>query len=1122
MKLDGYDVCFPRRNIYTHKIILIMRNMLILLFTNALSMFASNSYSQVKTLTLDIENTTVKEILSQIEEQSEFYFLYNSKLIDVNRLVNIHARDEKIKDILDELFADQEVQYVVVDRQIILSPSGLTPMIREVQQPGMVTGMVTDTRGNPMPGVSIVVKGTQAGTVTDPNGAFSLANVPSNGTLVFSFVGYNTQEVSVNSQTVFNVSLVESETRLEDIVVIGYGTVKKRDLTGSVMSIKGEDIHTGVQVSMNQMIQGRSPGVQVTTISSEPGGGITMRIRGPNSITASNEPLYVIDGLPVSNASYPEASLQDGTKSRNPLNALNPGDIESIEILKDASATAIYGSRGANGVVLITTKKGYGKLKVDYSTYYGIQQAARRLDFLNGEEYMNFINDVLVDQGSAPKYTQDQIDAVGEGTDWQSEVLKQAPVINHQLSFSGSTENTQYYSSFSYLNQEGIILSSGIQQYTARINLNHTMNKFSFGLNLNTSLVLDDYVSVGTGYNSGSGVITASREYDPTLPVRDADGKYTVNYAVDLDNPVAIANTWLDDAETNRTFGTFYVDYEMIKGLKARINLASDRQTSRRDEYLTNDTKRGMNSNGYANISEQNRSTYLAEFTINYDKIINDIHHLTALAGSTYQAFNGRNVSAKSSNFPSDAYLTNNLGAGDVSQQRVGSNKFKNQLLSYIGRVNYSLYDKYMLTATIRADGSSRFGEGNKFGYFPSMALAWRLSDEPFLSRVNVLSDLKLRISYGATGNQEIGNYNSLLLLGVVGRAVFNDNTYVGIAPDQMANPNLKWESTKQFDVGVDFGIFKDRISGSLDYYVKNTSDLLYSLPIPPSSGFTTSLQNVGDIRNSGFEFSVTSRNLMGELGWSTTLVGSTIKNKVMNLGELGEIYQGGFAFAYDVSILKEGYPMNSYYGYVVEGIFQSDEEIAESAQPTANPGDLRFKDVNNDSTITIADRTILGDPFPDFTFGLSNTFSYKGFELDIFLEGMIGNELLNGEVKASETPIELVRNRLSYVKDRWTPENKDSENPSFVTFSNTYASNSRLIEDASFLRMKNVRLSYTVPWKKVRSLNVFVSAQNLFTLTKYRGYDPDVSSLGDSEIRVDYGAYPRARIYTFGFNVGL
>ncbi|MBE0655111.1 MAG: SusC/RagA family TonB-linked outer membrane protein, partial [Bacteroidales bacterium] len=434
----------------------------------------------------------------------------------------------------------------------------------------------------------------------------------------------------------------------------------------------------------------------------------------------------------------------------------------------------------------------------------------------------------------------------------------------------------------------------------------------------------------------------------------------------------------------------------------------------------------------------------------------------------------------------------------------------------------YSLLDKYLVTATMRVDGSSRFGEGNKFGYFPSMALAWRISEEPFLKQTDFMSDLKLRISYGSTGNQEIGNYNSLMLLGVVGRAVFDDIDYVGIATDQMPNPSLKWETTRQFDAGVDFSILNDRISGSLDYFIKNTSNLLYNLPIPPSSGFTTSLQNVGDIRNSGFEFSITSRNLTGELGWTTTFISSTLKNEVINLGELGEIYQGGFAFAYDVSILKVGFPMNSYYGYVVEGIFQSEEEISGSAQPTAKPGDLRFMDTNNDGAITISDRTILGDPFPNISLGMNNTLTYKGFELDIFLESTLGNELLNGEIKASETPIELVRNRLSYVQDRWTSDNRDSKNPSFVSINNTYAMNSRVIENASFLRLKILRLSYTVPWDKVRSLNIYVTGQNLFTLTNYTGYDPDVSSLGNSEIRVDYGAYPRARIYTFGLSIGL
>jgi len=610
---------------------------------------------------------------------------------------------------------------------------------------------------------------------------------------------------------------------------------------------------------------------------------------------------------------------------------------------------------------------------------------------------------------------------------------------------------------------------------------------------------------------------------DPTLPVYTTDGSYSLHPNIDIDNPVAIAKTWLEDMETNRTFGSFFAEYSIFDNLTAKINLGSDRQFARRDEYVTkNDSRRGQNANGQAYVRQQERTNYLVEFTLNYDKTFKEIHHVNALLGSTYQEFDVRTFSASASDFPTDAYLTNCLSAGNSTYYEIGSSKEKHQLLSYLGRVNYSLLDKYLLTASFRVDGSSRFGEDHKFGYFPSVALAWKMTEEPWLKDLDFISNLKLRTSYGITGNQEIGNYESLMLLSVAGQAVFNDNVYVGISPSQLGNPDLRWETTAQFDAGFDLGVFDDRIAFSFDYFHKKTFDLLLYIPIPRTSGFTTSLQNVGDTKNTGFEFSVTSRNLIGRLGWTTTLIGATAKNEVVNLGTAEQILTGSLRFCTEMTIIDEGLPMNSYYGYVVEGIFQSTEEIAASAQTTAKPGDLRYKDISGDGMISSADRTVLGDPYPDFTFGVDNTFTYKGFELNLFFEGSVGNEMLNVEAVNAETPIESIRNRMSYVLDRWTPTNTDSENPSFNSTSVTYAINSRVVEDASYVRLKNLRLSYTVPVKGIRSLSVFATAQNLFTFTNYRGYDPDVNAFGNSNVKVDYSTYPLSRIYTVGLNLGL
>lgn len=984
------------------------------------------------------------------------------------------------------------------------------------------TGKVTTTNREPLVGATVTVLKKNISSITAIDGTYSIRANPGD-TLQFTFTGYETKEIIVGSDKSINVTLSLDVTEMDKVIVVGYGTVKKSDLTGSVVSIDADKINKGVQPSVANMLQGRAPGVQITSLSGEPGSGFAIRIRGSNSINAGNDPLYVIDGFPISNDAAPGSSVAAMPTSRSPLNALNPGDIESIEILKDASATAIYGSRGANGVILITTKKGKGKLKLDYSGYAGIQQAEKKLDMMNGAEYMNFINSVAKDQGQTPVYTPQEITEIGKGTNWQSEIFRSAPVTNHQISLSGASEKTQYYLSFDYLNQQGVIISSGTKQYKGRVNLTHSESKLKFGINLNTSRIDDDYVPNGLDINAVAGIVTSSLQMDPVMKIKNPDGTYAESKILDLDNPVAIGKTIYDDGQTNRTFGNFYIEYSILNNLRAKLNYGNDRQTSRRDGYTTNITKRGQRTNGKADISQEDRSNDLIELTLSFNKEFSKIHQVSAVAGYTYQIFNGRGFNAGSTNYPTDAYLTNNVNAGDNTTNIVGSGRYKHQLLSYLARVNYILSDKYLLTASFRADGSSRFGEQHKYGYFPSVAVAWKLGEEDFIKSADVFSDLKLRASYGQTGNQSIGNYQSLVLLGVTGSAIFDENQVVGISPVQLGNQNLKWETTRQFDVGLDFGLLNNRITGSLDYFVKNTNDLLMYLPIPLTSGFGTSLQNVGNTRNSGFEFLINSKNLTGNFQWSTTLNGSTINNKVISLGPIDEIFQGGIRFVDQFTVIRPGQPINSYFGYKVEGIFQSKEEVEKSAQPNAKPGDFRFADENGDGQISPSDRTILGSPFPDFALGFANTFSYNGFDLDIFFEGVFGNEMLNFTKIDSESPIEFKRNRMAYVLDRWTPDNPSTKNPSFITNSGKPV-NSRVVEDASYIRLRSVRLSYQFNniFRFARSVSLFVTGQNLFTITDYSSYNPDVSSLGNSNLRVDYNSYPLSKIYTVGINLGL
>lgn len=1112
--------------LFSFKTLLIMKLIIILLVITGLQVTAKPSEAQK--VSLSANNISLKEVFQKIRKQTGYQFFYKDEYLKKAKLLDIHVDNVSIEEALDDCFKDQPLSYEIVGKIIVVKTKQQTkdndPASQSVAPP--VQGKVTDSvTGKPLAGVTIQVKGGSTGTVTDADGNFSL-EAPDGAVLVVSYLGYEEKQIRVSGSATLSISLAPTTTGLNQLVVIGYGKIAKKDLTGAISSLGIEDFNKGLQTSVDQMIKGRVPGVHITQSTSAPGGGVSVRIRGVNSLTASNDPLYVIDGFPIDNSAITPGG---SSMQRNPLNTLNPQDIASIEILKDASATAIYGARGANGVILITTKKGEtGRLSVNYNVYAGVQQVAKTLDLLNTSEYISFLNGLRQAEGQAPEFSEQEISEIGKGTNWQKEIFRNAAVQNHQLSFSGGTENTKYYVSLNYLDQQGIVIGSGIKRYSSHISLSHTINKFNFGINLNTSLVKDDFVrSDPFDINAGAGVVAAAVQMDPTIPVKDDEGKFTKPESVDLENPVALAYGQYDNAKTNRTFGDIFAEYEILKSLKAKLTFGSDRRTSRRDFYDSRETKRGEGTNGLARVRDQEGDDYLVAFTLSYDDYIQTDHHINAVLGYTYQTFNSRGLNTSAYNFNTDDFLTNNLSAGDKESYDIGSWRNKHQLLSYLGRVNYTFKDKYLATASFRIDGSSRFGKDEKFGYFPSLALGWRLDREPFIADLGLFSSLKLRASYGVTGNQAIGNYNSLALLGPTQTAIYGDAEYSGLAPVQLANPDLKWETTKQYNVGLDYGFVNGRITGSINYYIKNTSNLLLRLPIPSTTGFTTSLQNVGGTRNRGFEFLISSENFTGKFSWSTTFNLATNRNEVTDLAGLPFILQGGVRFVDQISILREGDPINAYYGYKVKGIFHSEEEVKSSAQPFAKPGDIWFEDTEKDGKITSDDRTILGSPYPDFTFGLSNHFAYAGFDLDVFLYAEIGKELFNFNRLDTEYPFSFRRNRMSYVLDRWTPDNASSNVPSYLPAQVSYGSkvNSRVIEDASYLRVENIKLSYNFPGLKskvVRSLSFYLSVQNLFTITDYSGFNPDVNAFGDANIVVDYNAYPLAKIYTIGFNIGL
>lgn len=1089
------------------------------------------SIEKVK-ISMNLQEKSLAQFFNLVESKTDFKFTITDNFVDLRQPITVVENNISLYDALVALSIQTDLNFVQVNDNIHVKVQKVNAQSKavEVAQKADInlSGTVKDGAGQPLPGVTVLVKGTTTGTVTDINGIYKLT-AQEGAVLVFTFIGYLVQEINVGNQSIIDVTLKEDETSLEEVVIVGYGTVRKTDITGSLSSLSNEDFNPGMQASVDQMIQGRAAGVQITQASSEPGGGVSIRIRGAASLTAGNEPLYVIDGFPLDNSPASPGYASTGNQSpRNPLNSLNPGDIESIEILKDASATAIYGSRGANGVILITTKKGKkGAISVEYSGYFGGQEVAKSLDMLKAPDYMSFLNDLRTTQGQTAVFTPTQINAVGQGTDWQKEIFRSAPVQNHQVSFSGGSDNTQYYASLNYFDQDGVVINSGTKRYTTKLNLSHSLNKFKFGLNMNSAFVKDTYMPHGTSINESAGVINTAIYQDPTLPILDASGKYAQSDFVNLENPIGLARGVLDESGTNRTFGNIFAEYAFLGNLKAKINLGSDRQTSRRDTYVSRTTLSGAQTGGRANVQSIENFNDIVELTLNYEKQFNENHRINAVGGYTYQEFSERGLTGGANKFINDGLLTNNLSAGDRTNFVLNSFRSKNQIQSYLGRVNYALYDKYLITASFRADGSSRFGENNKFGYFPSFALGWRLSEEDFIKNMNLFSDLKLRASYGITGNQEIGNYQSLVLLGLAGQAVFNESLIVGIAPTQFANPNLKWETTSQFNIGFDFEFFEGRLSGSTDYFQKETSDLLLNLPIPNTTGFSTSLQNIGSTSNSGFELMLTSENMTGKFNWSSSVNISTIRNQVTDIGGLPFIIQGGAGFASGISILRVGDPINAYFGYVVEGVFQSKEEIIGSAQPGSRPGELKYQDTNKDNKITPEDRVILGSPFPDFSFGISNTFRYKGFDLSIFFQGVYGNEMFNFNIVEAENPISFRRNRFANVLDRWTPTNLTNDHPSYIPPAVAYgnAVNSRAVEDASYLRLKNLRLGYSFPKLKSKHLNtlsVYFTGQNLLTFTNYSGYDPEVSAFGTSNIRADYNAYPLSKIYTMGINLGI
>ncbi|MBS1661101.1 MAG: TonB-dependent receptor [Bacteroidetes bacterium] len=1005
----------------------------------------------------------------------------------------------------------------------------------QAQQVRTLSGKVTSSDNNPVSGASITVQGAgrNAAVAANANGEFTIA-VPSNRSFRLSITAVGFEPQIISSSDIhgdqINISLKDNAKGLNEVVVVGYGTARKKDLTGSVASVSLTNNEKTPILGTSQLLEGTVSGVQVTQTNSQPGASFTVRIRGTNSISFSSDPLYVLDG-------YAGADLS----------TLASTDIASIEVLKDASATAIYGSRGANGVVLITTKKGAtGKAVVSFDAYTGNQSVSNKLKMMDATQFATYLNLVTstnnANNGTTTKlpFTQDQINALGKGTDWQDALYSTARVSNYAISVSGGSADNHYYLGASYFDQQGVLLNTGYKRGSLRFNMDSKISeKVRVGLNASISYDWQSKGNINTNGGSSGGTILDALRASPTVPIYDSTGNFTFQngplpYVDQLGNPVAAAVQNTDKGNNIRVFTNAFAEYEIIKGLRLRSSIGGELMNYREDIFKP--TISYLAPLGQAQVNTNNNYNYLNENTLTYDKTYG-IHAFNVVAGWTYQYWRFRSANTTATGLSSNSYGTDNLSVG--SAVSTTSNTTKNVLSSGLARINYRLMDKYLFTFTMRADGSSRFGENKKWGYFPSGAVAWRMSDEKFVQKIDAISDLKLRLSYGLSGNQDIGSYNSLTQY-TTNTYYLNGTRVVGISPNNIANADLSWEQTSTFDAGIDLGLLKNRITFNADYYNKKTSKLLYYVTLPQTSGFANMLQNIGAVRNQGFEFSIKTLNIQtSKLRWTTALNFSRNINKILSLGPVSYQYTGNVSTSLYPSggqvsaILQVGQPIGSFFGYKYQGIWQSADDIKKSGTKQAvRPGDPRYADLNGDSAITAADRTIIGHALPKFTYGFVSDLTVGRFNLYVLIQGVYGDNILN------ENRIEMENgtttdNKFAYVStDSWTPNSGNNKLPSVVsTLRRTLGVTSDIIEDGSYLRVKTVTLSYDLPLPKLtgvfKSAVVYVTGQNLITATHYSGYDPEVNSYSNSagnytSLNTDYNPYPNVRSYLAGIKLGF
>lgn len=1002
-----------------------------------------------------------------------------------------------------------------------------------------VTGTVTDKEtGQGIPGATVVESGTFKGTTTNIDGNYRLELSGPDAVLEVSFIGYQTQKIPVNKRAVIDVILNVEVTQLSELVVIGYGTQKKKVVTGAIATVGADEISSTPVLRIEQAMQGRTAGVQVTNLSGQPGEAPTIRIRGTGT-TLNSEPLYIVDGIALGGIDY-----------------LNPGDIESIDVLKDAASAAIYGARAANGVVLITTKSGKaGKMNVTYSGYGGIQNVARKIDMLNAEEYRMIMNEGLRNKGKEEVFDLNEIPKYD--TDWQDLLfVKNAPMQSHEVSVTGGNDKTTYSSSMSYFSQQGIIGGdkSQFDRITARLNTKSQVNKvFSFGNTLSYSHIIRRGIGSNESFN---GAFSSALNMDPLTPLfeedpdilaqppysnnpvlRDKLGRvYGISRLVggEIINPIALLEIQTAETRVDKLVGSIFGEAEIVKGLKINTSLGIDLayvlNDGYRPLYYLNDAQKNI---GETSVNKQidRHFTWQWENFITYTKQIED-HSFTVLAGTTASKYNYEDLYGFNAKVPltdpNHVYL--NMATDTVWVATGGASH--SALASTFGRITYDFRSKYAFTGIVRRDGSSKFGPNNRYGIFPSVGVSWVASDEAFFPEIKNIDQVKFRASWGINGNQEIGNYQFVSRIDKTRGYIFGTGRYTGASPYSIENADVRWEESKQIDIALDLAAFNNRLIATVDYYVKTTEGLLETIPIPGHVGNTPPVANVGSVENKGVELGVNWRNMVDGFRYNVGVNASYNKNTMTHIGNEEKVIQGAsWSIAGTVTQAREGLPIAYFYGYKTDGIFQNQAEVfqhigitGQVLQPDARPGDVRFVDVNNDGKLDPDDRTMIGNPTPDWTFGFNASAEYRQFDFAILITGVYGNEIFNGSQRYD---LEFT-NLSSSILDRWTGEGTSNTVPRFVMQDNlnrNYRVSDLYIEDGSYLRIKNLQLGYTLPDTFLRKIGAavwrfYISAENLYTLTKYTGADPEIGARSSFDISIDRGIYPQARTWRIGTTI--